>query len=165
MLLQEETTGPNRAAHRAMTVSELVSLTSFTGKIFVIQASQQNNCTVGLDVYKSHCRQIAERKSLYCFIVRQKGRSRHSARGHDFCVIKDDHVLVTALCCLCYSCQFSLSQHVSQLYSSGRGGGRRGGGARPGGGGREPVGDPEGGGVGGRDGMVIGGRARFGGGV
>lgn len=69
----------------------------------------------------------------------------------------------------------TLSRLLPELYRPGRGGGRAGGGARPGGGpcgggGTEPVGETEGGGVGGNAGgagmfRVVGGRARLGGGV
>lgn len=71
---------------------------------------------------------------------------------------------VLSLCCV-----------MPQPYRPGRGGGRTGGGARPGGGpcgggGSGPAGGAQGGGVGGDAGgagmyMVVGGRARLGGGV
>lgn len=92
--------------------------------------------------------------------------------------VSDGHVLTAegTLHCLFYlkSCS-TLFRPLPALYRPGRGGGRAGGGARPGGGpcgggGREPVGEKEGGEVGGIAGgagmfRVVGGRARLGGGV
>lgn len=53
----------------------------------------QNNCTVGLDVYKSHCRQIAGNRSSRLHSVRQKvpHEVQHSSLA---CTVGDAPVLM-----------------------------------------------------------------------